>query len=414
MIRCLHRPLGVALTCTLLAATAAHAQAPAPQRPRPAAPSGAEQQLVERARQLLQQGQGPQALAAAQEAQRRDPSDYKAAYYVAYSLMTLGEYDGAMQAQKRAMGLAKTPEQEAPVRALGDAIEASKGLLEADKALAEGLYAKAARQYAAAMDTGVGTPEAGIAGAKIFEERLNDLPSAARLLRIVQKSFPNSPGAKTADSMLARLQPALSREAEAKVEAAFKLPNGQRQKLFQEALDLDANNPHALLGLTSDAATRGAWPEFEKLAKQLQQQGRLEDALEGGKLFVGRWVDDPRLKTLLGDMMGEARVRTLLAKQAGMRDALRSRADGVYRLADAPQYRVDISFGPGSLTLVEPSRTSVYVERTPGEYQYSGASNGTVYALRVVARGHLQAFVAGSNIQPVDLVLMAGMPAKEP
>lgn len=297
----------VSLICVAQTATPP-ARAKATAKPAAAPRAG---ELIERARALLQSGDATQALAAAQEAQRRDASDYRAAYYIAYALMSLNDLDGAARAQAKAQSLAKTDDQRSLVQALGEAIGGRRDLSEADAALAEGLHAKAARLYAAAFDAGVPKPEAGLKAAELYEKRLGDLGVAARLLNAVAQRFANTPAGTTAQGELTRLKPALAQRARERHQAAMREPAGSREALLREVLALDPSHQDAQVAMLAESVHRNDWPEFERRAKQLQKADQLENALAGGGVPIDRWVDDKRFTTLLADMWGEPKARLL-------------------------------------------------------------------------------------------------------
>jgi tetratricopeptide (TPR) repeat protein len=331
------RSLILLCLCAATCAPPALAQS-APRAKKPTAAAVAQpsaEQLVEQARTQLQQGDNTQALTTAQEAQRRDPTDYKAAYYVAYALMTLKDYQGAQSAQKRSLELARSDEQATLVKALGDAIEARRGVEEADRASADGLHAKAARLYAAAFDAGLPEPDLGLKAARIYEQNLSELGSAARLLRAVTQKFPGSPAAQTASGELSRLQSTLHDRAEEKLRAALQQPAGRRKALLLEAAGYDPEDREIQVALLAEASAERSLDDFASRAKLLQQRGWLEDTLTSGDVAFEQWIDEPRLRTLLADMWGEDKVKAVLQVQVAKVAAAREKA----RLAEVARAR---------------------------------------------------------------------------
>lgn len=286
---------------TTLPAPTARESAPSPE------------QLVERARESLQAGDATRALALAQQARRADPHNYKPPYYVGLAMMALGEFDAALQAQRQSLALAQTPEQKQAVEALRTAIEAQQGVTEADSALQEGLDAKAARLYKAAFDAGAQRADIGLTAARLYEQRLKDIGTALRLLREVERRFPNSSAATKASGEIARLRPALAAVATEKLRAAQERAPGTRRAMLEEALALDSGNADVLFALANDAAADTAnWPQLAASMKVLLQRRLLEEGVRSGKLRLNAWHDDARLRTLLEDAWGTEAAGQLL------------------------------------------------------------------------------------------------------
>ncbi|GEM_PF-4065990 len=88
-------------------------------------------------------------------------------------------------------------------------------------------------------------------------------------------------------------------------------------------------------------------------------------------------------------------------------------SDGTYATADN-NYRIEVKFTPGKLTVVEPNKISDYTQRADtGIYTFTNPTNGIAYVLEVAADGKaLKAYKPGSpeNFTPLNLV--AASPSK--
>lgn len=279
-------------------------------------PSAADQKpLVEQARELLADGKAIQALSIARRAAQENPGDYKALYYVAYALMELGEAGEATRAAERSQSLASTPEAKAAVEQLQGTLSARGALKEADTAAAEGLYAKAGRLYQRAWEKGVLPPEKALVAADLFQNQLKDGATAARILRDLPARHAGTPLGDEAARRLVALRPALKDAAGDALAQAGKLEPGDpnRARWLRLVIDADPDTQGAQLMLTNDAAESGNWAALESQLKLLQRKGWLQGYLEGRSLVLGKWQNEPKLRTLLSDIWGEKRGAELLA-----------------------------------------------------------------------------------------------------
>jgi hypothetical protein len=90
--------------------------------------------------------------------------------------------------------------------------------------------------------------------------------------------------------------------------------------------------------------------------------------------------------------------------------------DGLYATVDN-NYRIDVRFTPGKLTVVEPNKTSVYQqEGTSGVYHFTNPRNGIAYVLEVVDGGKgLKAYKPGNSNDATMLTLkQEAAPKSEP
>jgi hypothetical protein len=89
--------------------------------------------------------------------------------------------------------------------------------------------------------------------------------------------------------------------------------------------------------------------------------------------------------------------------------------DGTYAL-EGGSYAINVKFGSGTLTILEPNKTSVYNQREhSNEYLYTNPTNNITYGLRVVDDATLQAFKPGPGNVPTTLRLRhAPTPGEQP
>ncbi len=273
------------------------------------------QPLVEQARQLLAEGKGTQALAVARRAAQEAPDDYKAAYYVAYALMELGEVAEASRHAERSLQLAQSPDAKAAVQELQATLQTTSALKDADNAAADGLHAKAGRLYLQVWKRGVLPAQKTLVAADLFQNQLKDTSTAATLLRDLPTRYIGTPEADEAAKRLAGLRAALKTVAEdALVHARKREPgNAERTGWLRAALEADPDMQEPQVMLANDAAESGNWALLEPQLKTLQRKGWLQGQLESRSLVLGKWQDDARLRGLLADIWGDKRGGELLA-----------------------------------------------------------------------------------------------------
>jgi hypothetical protein len=97
--------------------------------------------------------------------------------------------------------------------------------------------------------------------------------------------------------------------------------------------------------------------------------------------------------------------RLLLAAAILLAPALASAQDSKTFRTEDGLYSVTVQFAAGSLTVVEPNKTSVYQEVSPREYHFVNPTNGIKYGMRVVDDKTLLAFKPGSDAPPTKLNL---------
>lgn len=102
----------------------------------------------------------------------------------------------------------------------------------------------------------------------------------------------------------------------------------------------------------------------------------------------------------------------LLTSNIVIADPVQGR-DGVYATTDN-NYQINVKFSDGKLTVVEPNKTSNYIQRSgSGIYEFTNPTNGISYVLEVTEGGNgLKAYKPGSpqNFTPLKL-LKAAAPA---
>lgn len=265
---------------------------------------------VEQARQLLQAGQATEALALAQRARRQNAQDYRAAYYIAYALMALEDYVGAVSAHQDALALARTEEQQASVRALGEAIAARAGAQEARAAERDGLFAKAARLYAQAFEAGHPDPAVGLKAAELHEKQLHDPVKAGLLYRALAARDAGEPSA-TAAREAQRLKPQLVARSREILVVAAKTHSSEREPLVREALELDPDSELGNVYAFLTQAQQDDWEGVRRTAIRLQQLDRLDFAITAYAQHLFEWMEDERFQALLRDMWGDKRVDLL-------------------------------------------------------------------------------------------------------
>lgn len=186
----------------------------------PLAPAAAS---VEQARSLIAEGNYASALTAARAAERADPNDYRAKYYVAMALYGLGQYAEADAAAKAALALAPE-ESKATITALIDRIsrtQTSEGAYaEAEAAKAEGLFGKAARLYEEAWNADKTRYDAGIRAADLYGGT-GEYLKAAKILREITASSAPAEIVQQARDALTRYASALKKIADGEYKQAL-------------------------------------------------------------------------------------------------------------------------------------------------------------------------------------------------
>lgn len=98
------------------------------------------------------------------------------------------------------------------------------------------------------------------------------------------------------------------------------------------------------------------------------------------------------------------RTTLMLALGLAMPVAAAGQTSGTYVL-EGSSYSITVQFAPGTLTVVEPNKTSPYSQVGPNEYHFTNPTNGIKYGLRVLGPNAIEAFKPGSNDPPTMLKL---------
>lgn len=282
---------------------------------------------VDEARQLLTQGRFIEALAAAQDAQRADPQNYQAFYYVAMAQMGLRQYDAAEAGAAAALRLA--PESaRAAVEKLAETIrslrQGTSNVAEADAALNEGLIGKAARLYELAWQAGRNAPDYAFKAAGLYATRLNQPVDAARVLRDVRTARAGSADADKAAAELQAIAPTLRSIAEAQVKGAARLPFDQAEAKLREAEDADPDYPETYRLRARLAAASGSVEATKSALKALARRNLLTTDDVANLPGLHGFAAEPAFANFLADVIGtdQAAVAIRRASPAGKIDYL--------------------------------------------------------------------------------------------
>ena len=113
------------------------------------------------------------------------------------------------------------------------------------------------------------------------------------------------------------------------------------------------------------------------------------------------------VKNILAVLLGAFAVVSFLSAQTS------AGTDGLYAATDN-NYRIEVKFAPGKLTVVEPNKTSAYTQRPNTRiYDFKNPTNGIAYVLEVVNEKSLKAYKPGSpqNFTPLKLIRPAPVAA---
>jgi hypothetical protein len=282
--------------------------------------------LVARAHDQIKNERFVEGLASAREAARKNPQDYKAAYYVALASLALGRFDDADIAVARARALAPDSARDSidHLQANIKARRESLGTLQAaDAALAEGLVGKAARLYDQAWNADRADSQPGFKAADLYANRLGQPVDAARILRVLVAD-PKTSGA--ADAQLSRIATPL-REAAAKSIALGDQSHGeQRRKLYRDAVVADPDSIDGYQKLAAAAAKDGDGDDLKLALKDMSARGRLDLALFNAPEF-GPWLADSRFQQWMTDLVGASTLAKVLEDVAAEKERQKEIAD---------------------------------------------------------------------------------------
>lgn len=270
--------------------------------------------LVSQARTQLQNERYVEGLAAAKDAVRANPNDYKGHYYVAMAYLGMDRFDDAEIAAKRAQSLAPQSAK-VGVEKLADAIQtrrAGTGSVQAaDAALADGLAGKAARLYEQAWNAGQNTPELGLKAADLYANRLSQPVDAGRVLRQVKLAAKGTPAADQADAELKKLFIALRQIAQGHVKAARQQQGAEALKSLQQAEDADPGYT-AIYKLRAKIAAAGDSAEaLQQAIKDLARRNLATPATLASLPRMAQWLQQPAISEFLGDLLGSKQAAAL-------------------------------------------------------------------------------------------------------
>ncbi len=290
------------------------------------APSADNTALVSRARDQIQNEHFVEGLASAKEAARKNPQDYKAAYYVALACLSMGRFDDAETAVTHALAL--TPDAARPgVEHLREKIKARRDSLgvtqAADAALAEGLVGKAARLYDQAWQTNRDDAPVGFKAADLYANRLGQPVDAARILRVLVVDPKNS-GA--ADARRGRIAPALREAAAAGIAQGDATSGAQRRKFYRDALVADPDSAEGYQKLAIAAAADGDTDDLRSALKEMSARGKLDLAIFVKPEFQ-RSLSDSQFLEWMTDLVGASALAKVQEDAAAWRRQQREIAD---------------------------------------------------------------------------------------
>lgn len=291
---------------------------PKPSAKAAAAGAGLEAQ-IEEARRLLREGQAAAAMTLARQAAQRAPADYRPPYYLALSLLMLGEPGAAGEAQARSAALAQTDAARSAVAALAERIAGQQRLAEADAALADGRFAKAAELYGQAWRAEALPAARQLAYAELLLDRQNDLAGAAAVLRELARRQLGTPEAETAVQRLQALAPRLKQAAAQHLATARQAAAGAPARLdhARRALALDADLEVAAVLVANELAAGGDWAQLQPALLALHRRQWLQPALERRWIPLDGWQQHAELQALFADIWGADQGRALLRAGAG-------------------------------------------------------------------------------------------------
>ncbi|MBU1374524.1 MAG: hypothetical protein KKE02_01625 [Alphaproteobacteria bacterium] len=269
---------------------------------------------VDQAKQLIGEERFVEALAAAKDAARADPADYRARYYVAMSYMGLRQFDQAeaeaTAAEAQAPESAKAAVQKltATIRGLRQGVS---DVTEAEAALNEGLIGKAARLYEAAWNAGRNAPDHGLKAAQLYSTRLSQPVDAARVLRQVKQALPNSAAADSAEAELKVLAPKLREIATGYVTEARALPLAQALPKLQAAEAADPSYSTIFLVRAQLAGAAGASDLVQAAIKELARRNLITIERLAAIPNLRTMLATPDFATFMADVIGSEQAAAL-------------------------------------------------------------------------------------------------------
>jgi tetratricopeptide (TPR) repeat protein len=213
-------------------------------------------ELISIGRALLKEGKLTEAYSSAMEAEKSDNTRYESYALAALVFEHQNKPEDALNVLKDA--IARAPEtKKAKLLELQQTLQRDEAIREGDEAGAEGLTAKAANAYRAAWEAGKTDASFGLKAASLFNDRLHQPVDAARILREIIATFPESPPAKTSATALEMLKPSLARAARDLMDQAMQRQGSERTDLLLKAREADPDAPQLYSALAESAASTG-------------------------------------------------------------------------------------------------------------------------------------------------------------
>jgi tetratricopeptide (TPR) repeat protein len=272
---------------------------------------------LERAKVAVSAGDYPAALAAAREAERADPGDYRAKYYLAMSLYGLGQFNAAREASEKAYATA--PQSARPritqLRAKIDAgVDTGGKLTEAEEALREGLHAKAGRLFAEVWAADKTQVDAALKASEIYATRMDDPLIAAGLLVDIKRSAASPADIIRADELLAALTPRVKASVVEQLRLARYESWGSAKERLRRVMRADPENADAYV-VAFERAVAANDPDFVEIAvKGLGRLSRLDVTLVISQPSIEQMLVRPAFLQLMRDIKGDGFAATLEAE----------------------------------------------------------------------------------------------------
>jgi tetratricopeptide (TPR) repeat protein len=291
--------------------------------PRPVEPSDAELAAarVEKADTLLQAQEYDGALTAAEHAVRLQPEWFKGHYYVAYSLYKQGKLNAALPHANQAQKLA-------PAQSQGDVVKLVNAITKkqavasqikaGDEAMEAGLVAKAARLYTDVWEANPENDEVGMKAALLWVDRLKRPEEAVKILHYLKNNSPDSRFVDGVAALLQRVQPALEKTYNDKLQAGTQaLAQGDMEKALEDltvAAQVQPQQQEAHVHLTRVHAKQNDIAAAIKAFTAVVKAGPVDVENTFRYQELGPLLDNEKFSAFLTDALGEAELRA--AKKA--------------------------------------------------------------------------------------------------
>ncbi|MBA4337370.1 MAG: hypothetical protein C0421_00815 [Hyphomonas sp.] len=287
-----------------------------------ALPASARQSIaveIQSAETLIAEGQYVQALATSRSAAQKAPSDHRARYYAAMSLLGLERFSEARTEADLALSLAPQ-EDRTSIESLIAAIDLQSVSLtaeaDAEAALAAGLNARAARLFAQAFEADPSRTEAGFQAAGLYAGTLKTPVDAARILRKIEDQSPDSADRARAAGELETLAPVirpivddLVRKVRSAIDSKDAAGAG---KILADAEALDSSSGSIAIQRARLAAIGDDARSLEMALLELASKNADMDEAVWVLPNLSQWLEQDWLTTLLQDYKGADYVKLLI------------------------------------------------------------------------------------------------------